>query len=132
MSPRDIYPSVYLQPEKTVELLIWWLNPLEKPPQKLLSLGFEGKKHDHFLNSLNKLGFITHNIQVEDYKILESRVDSKFNLIFVFEWSLAKITEKAEKIKKLFFQLHEHILKSSSYLILEIRFETEHDIDFLE
>lgn len=38
MSPSGIFPSVYMQPENIVELLIWLLNPKEKSPQRFISI----------------------------------------------------------------------------------------------
>ena len=132
MSPARFFPSIYMQAEKIIELLIWWLNPLEKPPQKILSISEKGKKHNFFIDLLKQAEYEGHNLVIENFTFMETIKDTKFNLVFIFELNLANLINKKEIIIDFFSTIHEKILKSSSYLILEIKFGSESDIDILE
>jgi len=33
-----MFPSYILEPKKTIENITWFLNPIERPPQKFLHL----------------------------------------------------------------------------------------------
>ena len=132
MSPSGIFPSVYMQPQKIVDLLVWLLNPIEKPPQKFLSITPEGTKHSIFIELLNQAGYICENMFLKNCQIEDFSSDSRYNLVFSLELKLKKILQEKDKMLKLFKNIHEQILKSSSYLVLEIKFGSEKDIDILE
>ena len=132
MSPGDIFPSIYLQPKKLIELLTWWLNPLEQPPQKILALDINGKNHNRYLALLQDEGYIAHNVSLQNFIIKEPLKDSFYNLIFSFEWNITDIKEDSQKLEDLFSAIHNQVIKSSSYLILEIKFNSEKNIDELE
>ena len=133
MSPADIFPSIYMQAEKIIDLLIWWLNPVEKPPQKILSLSHKGINQDIFIGLLKKAGYEGHKNVLENFELIKTLANQNFNLVFLFEWRIPKdLINLKMKILKMFKIIHDNILKSSSYLILEIQFDSEKNIDVLE
>lgn len=133
MTPADIFPSVYLTPNKVIELLVWWLNPLEKPPQRLLSLSQPNNKHSIFSNLLKKEGFSSFDVIVDNYSLPSDFALNKelFNLVYFFEFTPSNL-EQQEKIIDFFKVIHNGLLKASSYLILELKFSSEEEIDNIE
>ena len=84
----DIFPSYILEPKKILDMITWFLNPIEKPPQKFLQILPKDIENNIYSDLLEKEGYIIKNIS-EKNLIGEQKVETNdtfeegwFNLIF--------------------------------------------------
>ena len=117
----DIFPSYILEPRKILENITWFLNPVEKVPQKFLQITSKDLESNIYSDMLEKDGFIIKNISETNLLSLDELLENSdfekswFNLVF----SLAneKLFNNFETICPIIHDL----LRPSSYFIFEIK-----------
>lgn len=112
--------SQLLPPHDLKDYLSWWLNPLEKPPQKILELLPTGQV-SQVLTQLEQEGLETtsvefdpHNPSVED---LPNNI--KFNLVYGLKIPPYFLDQSTSHLLAFLKPLNQ-VLRPSSHLVLEI------------
>ncbi len=117
----DFFPSFILEPKKIIENIIWFLNPIEEPPQKFLQLVVQDTETNVYSDLLMKDGFSVKNITESGLlAALNSDLEkglqkNHFNIVFSFAND-----HISENLILLSSSIHS-LLRPSSYFIYEIK-----------
>lgn len=127
---ENLFPSYILEPKKIIEAITWFLNPIEKPPQKFMQLTRDSstniysdyiKSQDYEIKNTSFHAIVNHDEKGNDFDTW----GSNYNLIF----SLAN--EKIPDSFDLVLSKINRLLKPSSYFILELKLEKK-DLDYIQ
>ena len=130
----DLFPSFILEPKKILENIEWFLNPIEKPPQKFLQLlsknSTDKSTGNIYSELLEKEGYIIKNTTDGELFLSQNSdsegiyQESSFNIIFTL--ANDKIFDNFESLCPIIHNL----LRPSSYFIYEMK--VEENLDFIE
>ena len=135
MPSSDNFPSISMETKDLKDLLIWWLNPVELPPQKFLNIVYKNNLINEIHNFLKQEDYLIEKTDLSDSFLFQNLLE-EYNLAFSFQNHIlfSELINKEEKLIefKEFILKISSILKPSSYFILETKIESENERNFLK